>query len=157
MLEPSVVLALLGSGLFFLTGLLSGIWKFAEIWQSPNGTAHPYVDIGHRASLMYAFASLVLAAFAYLSIYAQEIEVWAVMLPQIFFAAAIISYLVQGALKKTDNQLRRTPRTTPSSRIQMMVFMLALIIGEVGGFLVLVFGALQNPAVSPAFAMLGIA
>jgi hypothetical protein len=156
MLEPSVTLALLGSGLFFLVGLLSGIWKFAEIWQSETAQAHPYVDIAHRASLLYAFSSLVLAAFAWLSIYGQALEVWAVMLPQILFAAAIVSYLYQGAIKRTDNQLRRNPANPGAGRAQLMGFMLALIIGEVGGFVVLIAGALQNPAIGPAFAALGL-
>lgn len=156
MLEPSVTLALLGSGLFFLTGLLSGIWKFAEIWQSETAQAHPYVDIGHRASLMYAFSSLVLAAFAWLSTYGQTVEVWAVMLPQIFFAAAIVSYLWQGFIKRTDNQLRRSTKNPSAGRAQLMIFMVALILGEVGGFVVLAAGALSNPAIAPALATLGL-
>ena len=44
-------IALLGSGIYFLAGLLTGIWKYRGIMRSPTGQAHPYVDIVHRAAL----------------------------------------------------------------------------------------------------------
>ena len=59
-----VRVALAGSGIFLMAGLLTGVWKYAKIAQSPSATAPVYVDIAHRAALMYAFASLVIAALA---------------------------------------------------------------------------------------------
>ena len=50
-------LAIVAAGVFFLTALLTGIWKYLEIAASEDGLAHPYIDTAHRASLMYSFAS----------------------------------------------------------------------------------------------------
>ncbi len=60
--------ALWSCGLFFLTGLLTGVWKYIQIRGSEKARAHYYVDVAYRASLMYAFACLVLERFASLSV-----------------------------------------------------------------------------------------
>ena len=60
-------LAIIFAGVFFLNGLLTGVWKFNQISKSVDGKAHPYVDIAHRSSLLYSFAALLIANFAYLS------------------------------------------------------------------------------------------
>ncbi len=61
--------ALWGCGIFFLVGLLTGAWKYVQVANSEKARAHYYVDIAHRASLMYAFACLVLERFALLSVW----------------------------------------------------------------------------------------
>ena len=66
-MEPSQQLGIVAAGVFFLTALLTGVWKYLQIRASENATAHPYVDIAHRASLMYSFAALLLAEFAVIS------------------------------------------------------------------------------------------
>ncbi|HAD44355.1 MAG TPA: hypothetical protein DEB61_11690, partial [Alcanivorax sp.] len=63
--------ALWSCGLFFLTGLLTGVWKYIQIRGSDKARAHYYVDVAHRASLMYAFACLVLERFASLSVWPE--------------------------------------------------------------------------------------
>ncbi len=73
---------------------------------SPIGQAHPYVDIVHRASLMYAFASLVVWKFAELSTLGDAVELWAVIALVGYFGIAIATYFVHALLKDTDNQLR---------------------------------------------------
>ena len=57
------------AGIFFLTGLLTGAWKYLHILRSAEGRAPPYVDVAHRASLLYAFACALLATFCERSAY----------------------------------------------------------------------------------------
>lgn len=61
------VVTVLASGLIFLWSLVLGIWKYRQMATSPDHVAHPYVDIAHRAALLYAFATMLLAVFVELS------------------------------------------------------------------------------------------
>lgn len=144
--KPAVVLAILSAGVFFLSGLLTGVWKYLAIMNSPKARAPYYVDIAHRTSLMYAFAAMLLAVFAYLSVWSDAVNFWATLAQVVFFGAAIVTYIVHGALGDTNNQLQRPHKlgsaTLPGFLIQG--FMWALIAGEVGGFLVLFAGALKS-------------
>lgn len=60
-------LALLAAGLIFLLALGLGIWKYRQIMVAEDHRAHPYVDIAHRAALLYSFATLLIAVFVELS------------------------------------------------------------------------------------------
>ena len=144
-MESSVVLAILAAGVFFLIALLSGVWKYLQIRGSENASAHPYVDIAHRASLMYSFAALLLARFAEISQLSESIEWWAVLLPVAYFAYAILLYIIHGALRDTDNQLR--PPFRMGSLVLPPAFvgvsMWSLVAAEIGGFLVLFYGVLM--------------
>jgi Ca2+/Na+ antiporter len=143
-MESAVALAIISAGVFFLVALLTGVWKYLQIRGSKHASAHPYVDIAHRASLMYSFAAILLARFAEISQLSQRVEWWAVLLPLLYFAYAILLYIVHGALKDTENQLK------PPFRMGSMVLppafvgfsMWSLIIAEIGGFLVLFYGVL---------------
>lgn len=135
-------LALLAAGAFFLTALLTGVWKYVEMAGSDQGLAHPYVDIAHRASLMYSFASVLLALFAQLSALPNAVELVATGLVLAYFAMAIAGYVVQGLRKQTDNQMRRAP-------LPVHVFMWTLIVAEIGGFVVLFYGAACALLASP--------
>jgi hypothetical protein len=142
--EPAVELCVVASGIFFLTGLLTGAWKYFHIDRSPTGTAPVYVDIAHRAALLYSFAALVIAVFAGLSAWSERVDLVAAALPLLFFALAIGSYLVHGVLRDTDNQMAKPHRfgrghLHPSL---MTAFMWALMAAEIGGFAVLCAGAL---------------
>jgi len=136
-------LALLGSGVYFLIGLLTGVWKYRAIMSSPTGQAHPYVDIPHRASLMYAFASLIVWKFAELSPLGDRIELAAVIALEGYFGIAIATYFVHAVLKDTDNQMRAPFRlgsaTLPRSVVEALMW--SLIAAELGGFVVLFYGA----------------
>lgn len=136
-------LAILGSGVYLLIGLLTGVWKYREIMRSPTGQAHPYVDIVHRASLMYAFASLVVWKFAEVSSLGGGVELAAVVAIEGYFGLAILTYWVHALLKDTDNQLRAPFRLGSSvlPRPVIQAFMWSLIAAEVGGFAVLFYGA----------------
>jgi hypothetical protein len=136
-------IALLGSGVYFLIGLLTGVWKYRAIMSSPTGQAHPYVDILHRASLMYAFASLVVWKFAELSPLGDRIELAAVIALEGYFGIAIATYFVHALIKDTDNQMRAPFRlgsaTLPRSVVEVLMW--SLIAAELGGFVVLFYGA----------------
>ena len=136
-------IALLGSGVYFLIGLLTGVWKYREIMSSPTGQAHPYVDILHRAALMYAFASLVVWKFAELSSLGRGVELAAVVALEGYFGIALATYFVHALLKDTDNQMRAPFRlgTATLPRAMIEALMWSLIAAEVGGFVVLFYGA----------------
>lgn len=144
-LSPAVALAVLASGFFLMVGLLTGIWKYMAIMRSEKARAPYYVDIAHRASLLYASAALILAALAYFSVWSDTVNWWAVVANVVYFVLAIGTYMIHGALKDTDNQLRRPHRLGPMSlpRVLIQLFMWSLIIAELGGTLVLLVGAWQ--------------
>lgn len=141
-------LALWCCGLFFLVGLLTGVWKYIQIRNSDKARAHYYVDIAHRASLMYAFACLVLERFARLSVWPEWMNVLAVLASVLFFALAVASYIFHGALKDTRNQLQKPHSFGPTAlpAWMMTAFMWTLVIAEIGGFLFLFVGfAISGP------------
>src|SRR5699024_12578872 len=78
------------------------------------------------------FRSL-LAVFVELSAFAGWVNLLAALVPIVFFVSAIGSYQFHGLRRDTENQFREAPRT-------LGWFMLALIIGEIGGFAVLLAG-----------------
>lgn len=137
-------ISIVAAGTFFLVGLLTGVWKYLQIQASDSATAHPYVDIAHRASLLYAFAALLLARFCEISRLSPEVEFWAAFFPLLYFAIAILTYIIHGALRDTDNQLQKPHRigSIGISSLSMAGLMWSLIAAEIGGFLVLFYGVL---------------
>ncbi|HIV71969.1 MAG TPA: hypothetical protein H9903_13630 [Candidatus Aquabacterium excrementipullorum] len=136
---------LIAAGLFFMSGLLTGIWKFLCIMRSPQGVAPTYVDITHRTSLMYAFSCLLLREFVPYSPLDARGTLWAAAVPILFFASAVFTYIVHGVLRDTDNQLQRPFRLGNGTLKPALiwVYMVALIAGEIGGFAILLVGAFQ--------------
>ena len=132
--------------LFFMTGLLTGIWKYRHMARSADATSPTYVDIAHRSSLLYSFAALLLAAFSAHSVFPEWVNVTAAVAALAFFALAISTYIIHGLLQDTDNQLRRPHRLGQRLLPPWItgLFMLLLIIGEVGGALVLGAGAMMG-------------
>lgn len=135
---------LLAAGVFFSSGLLTGVWKYFSMMASPQAQAPVYVDIAHRTSLMYAFSAILLRAFVPYSPLGPTGTLWAVAVPILFFASAIAMYILHGILRDTDNQLRRPHvlgrGTVPGALITL--YMVALIVGEIGGFAILFYGLL---------------
>ena len=124
---------LLAAGLMFLWALLLGVVKYRQIATSESALAHPYTDIAHRAALLYSFALLLIATFVQLSGWSQLVDLLAAGALTVFFAAAVLSYMIHGLRRDTDNQFRDpVPGTHP--------YMLALIVAEIGGFAVLLAG-----------------
>src|SRR5690606_34663195 len=106
-MPDAAMLAVFSAGGFFLAGLLFGVWKYLHIARSADAAAPAYVDIAHRAALMYAFACLVIERFATLSQLPGTVELAAVLAQVVFFALAVGTYVVHGLLRDTDNQLAR--------------------------------------------------
>jgi hypothetical protein len=127
------IVTILAAGLIFLLALVLGIWKYRQIATSENHLAHPYVDIAHRAALLYSFATMLVAVFVELSAWPTWVNLTAAMVLVFFFVAAIFEYIVHGMRRDTTNQFEH-PTTA------LTVGMVGLIIGEVGGFAVLLAG-----------------
>lgn len=138
-------LALFACGIFFLTGLLTGVWKYLATSRSAQSEAPRYVSIAHRSSLLYSFAVLVLIEFVKFSPYSETINLIAVAVPVLFFAVAITTYIVHGATRDTENQFQKPYRLGKLSLSPLVFHAMTwlLILGEVGGFLVLFVGFLQ--------------
>jgi len=129
---PTAV-TLLGAGLIFLLALFLGVWKYRQMATSPDHLAHPYVDIAHRAALLYSFATLLIAVFVEFSAWPGWVNMTAAAVLMAFFVEAIVSYIVHGARRDTTNQIAQHGAT-------IHIGMWALIIGEIGGFMVLITG-----------------
>jgi hypothetical protein len=127
------VVTVFAAGLIFLLALVLGIWKYRQMATSEDHLAHPYVDIAHRAALLYAFATMLVAVFVELSAWPTWANMTAAMVLVFFFVSAIVEYIVHGMRRDTTNQFAHvTPALTAG--------MVALIIGEIGGFAVLLAG-----------------
>ena len=144
--SPAVRLSLVAAGVFFMTALLTGVWKYACIRRSATAQAPVYVDIAHRSSLLYSFAALLLAEFAALSAFSDGINLLAAASALAFFAAAIAGYIFHGLMRDTDNQFRKPYRFGALALPQFMLhgFMLLLIVAEIGGSAVLFAGMLKR-------------
>jgi heme/copper-type cytochrome/quinol oxidase subunit 2 len=127
------VITLLAAGLIFLLALGLGVWKYQQMATSDNHLAHPYVDIAHRAALLYSFATLLLATFVALSAWPTWVNLTAAMVVVFFFVAAIASYIAHGARRDTTNQFQHP-------NFGLHAGMVLLIVGEMGGFAVLLAG-----------------
>jgi hypothetical protein len=126
---------LLAAGLIFVLALSLGVWKYRQMAASPDGRAHPYVDIAHRAALLYSFATLLIAAFVELSGWSTAVNLIAAFAVILFFVAAIVAYMAHGIQRDTENQFREGE--APPGLHQ---FMWALIVVEIAGFSVLLAG-----------------
>jgi hypothetical protein len=118
-----------------LLALVLGVWKYRQIMTSDDHRAHPYVDIAHRAALLYSFATLLLAAFVELSTWPTWVNLTAAMVVVFFFVGAIAGYISHGAQRDTVNQFENPVRGTE-------VVMAMLIAGEIGGFGVIFAGCI---------------
>ena len=145
-LSLAVKIAVISSGIFLWTGMLTGTWKYWQIRHSEKARAHYYVDIAHRASLMYSSATLVLAVLAYFSVWSPMINVLLVLGNVVFFGLAILSYILHGFLQDTTNQLRVPHQVSKwhLPKILMTLFMSGLIVAELGCTLALLIGATQG-------------
>ncbi|RUP31367.1 MAG: hypothetical protein EKK51_13285 [Mycolicibacterium sp.] len=132
-LGTATAVTLFAAGLIFLLALVLGIWKYRQMAVNPDHLAHPYVDIAHRAALMYSFATLLVAVFVQLSAWPAWVNLTAAMVLVFFFVVAIAAYIQHGFRQDTTNQFEH-----PSGSLH--AGMLALILGEVGGFVVLLSG-----------------
>jgi preprotein translocase subunit SecG len=133
-------ITLLTAGLIFLLALVLGVWKYRQIMVSEDHRAHPYVDIAHRAALLYSFATLLIAVFVELSAWPAWVNLTAAMVAVFFFVGAIVVYIVHGARRDTVNQFDPPVAGTGAS-------MTLLILGEIGGFAVVFAGFIAGQLV----------
>lgn len=136
---PAAAIAMCAAALYFLTGLLTGVWKYYGIRTSPTAEAPYYVNIAHRSALLYSFAAVLLALFASLSALPDRVNSIATTTVLIFFGIAIARYIYLGIKNETDNQHRNPAHPTGE-----LVMLAAFIIGEIGGFLILLTGFLMR-------------
>ncbi|AFM15078.1 hypothetical protein Mycch_0253 [Mycolicibacterium chubuense NBB4] len=132
-LGADTALVVLASGLIFGWALVLGVWKYRQMATNPTHLAHPYVDIAHRAALLYAFATMLLAVFVEFSAWPGWVNLTAAAVVVAFFVLAIATYVVHGVRQDTTNQFEHVDTT-------LRVGMAALIAGEIGGFGVLLAG-----------------
>ncbi|HMS43226.1 MAG TPA: hypothetical protein PKE69_23560 [Pyrinomonadaceae bacterium] len=129
----AVKIALLASGLFLLSGMLTGVWKYAKIMSSPEHCAPVYVDIAHRASFFYSFASLVIAKLLEFSPFSSNVQILIVTFPLAYFVLTVIGYIKEGFFNRTENMFAERNFITTW-------FMYGLIAGEIGGLLLILGG-----------------
>ncbi len=133
--STAACIALSASGIFFLTGLITGAWKYACMRKSPKFEAPFYVNTAHRAALLYAFAAQLIAVFATLSAFSNWVNIVATISPLLFFAIGIIHYIQLGLTTESNNSLRDS---TDVAKDYMILNVLA--VAEIGGFTVLLLG-----------------
>ncbi|RJO75274.1 hypothetical protein D5S18_14870 [Nocardia panacis] len=129
--ETAVVLFL--AGVIFLVALLLGVWKWRAMSHAPGGLAHPYVDIAHRAALMYSFATVLIALFVELSGWSAAVNLGAGLAIIVLFMGTIANYIRLGLQRQTVNQMHNPPSW-------FGLALAVLILGEIGGFSVLLTG-----------------
>jgi TRAP-type C4-dicarboxylate transport system permease large subunit len=127
---------LLGAGLMFLFALVLGVWKYRQMATSESHLAHPYVDTAHRAALLYSFATLLIAAFVQFSGWSELVDVICAGVLYFFFLGAVLGYAYHGWRRDTDNQFR----DPAPSAAAVHGYMVALIVGEIAAFAVLLAG-----------------
>jgi hypothetical protein len=137
----AIKISLLASGLFLLSGMLIGILKYQRTMTSTEHRAPVYIDIAHRAALLYSFAMLVIAKLLEYSPYSTKVQVGAVMMVLVFLALTVLGYLTEGIKNVTDNLFRERNFTTTW-------YMYLLIAGEVGGLSIILWGFIQTQFLS---------
>src|SRR5258708_27965643 len=100
-------ITLLAAGLIFLLALVLGVWKYRQIMVADDHRAHPYVDIAHRAALLYSFATLLVAVLVQFSAWPAWVNLAAATIVVFFFVGAILSYIAHGLPRDTDNQFEK--------------------------------------------------
>ena len=70
---------LTSAGIFFFFGLVFGAWKYVCIERSAEAQAPMYVDIAHRAALLYSFACALVAQFSGASAWSNAVNLAAAM------------------------------------------------------------------------------
>jgi hypothetical protein len=133
----AIKITLLASGIFLLIGMLLGIIKYRKIMTSATHQAPVYIDIAHRASLLYSFAALVMAKLLEYNSFSLKTQLWISCVPLFFFAVTIAQYARLGFENNTENQFAERNFTTTWG-------MYLLIIGEIGGVALILWGFCGN-------------
>ena len=100
---------------------------------SPEHAAPVYVDIAHRASFFYSFASLVIAKLLESSPFSVFWQIIIVAFPLSYFILTVIGYMKEGCINRTENMFSERNFVTTW-------FMYGLIAGEIGGMIFILGG-----------------
>ena len=130
-------IAFTAAGIFFMAGLLTGLWKYLCMRRHPQAEAPHYVNVAHRAALMYAFSAQLLAMFGAASAFPVWLNITAIIPPLLFFAIAIVHYIQLGINTNSNNSLRDSDDKAKDYRI-----LNTLAVAEIGGFSILFVGFL---------------
>ena len=145
-LTQATELSIIFSGIFLWVGMLTGVWKYYQIRKTELARAHYYVDIAHRSSLLYAAASLILAALSYFTVLSDMWTLACVIANLFFFAMSILTSIIHGLLKDTTNQFKQPhqlgQRAIPAWCMTLM--MLSLIIVELVATAILLCGTIAK-------------
>ena len=133
----AVKISLLSSGVFLLLGMLIGIIKYQRMLSTPEHLAPAYINIAHRAALLYSFAMLVIAKLLEYSPYSLAVQLSAAGVVLLFLTLTVCGYLAHGLSNKTDNMFRQRNFITTW-------YMYLLIAGEIGGLSIIVWGFLTT-------------
>lgn len=129
----AIKITLLFSGIYLLVGMLTGILKYQGMMKSEKHEAPVYIDIAHRASLLYSFAALVMAKLLEFSPFPLWLQLLSTLIPLTYFTLAILSYIKLGLQNVENTQFSERNFITTW-------FMYSLITGEIGGILMIVTG-----------------
>ena len=131
--------------IFFMTGLLAGIWKYLQMVRSPRTRSRHYVDASHSTSFLYAMAALLLGVFARHSVFPAMVNTISALAALTFFGSTIALNILTGIKSDTISQIKESKQGTPGFSPMWMVstYMVLLIMSEVGGSTVLGIGALM--------------
>lgn len=132
-MDIAIKLSLLSSGVFLLFGMISGVIKYRFTMTSQDSHAPVYIDIAHRASFLYSFAALVIAKLLEFSPYTAVVKLLISVIPLTFFALTIMGYLITGLKNRTNNMFTEKNFITTW-------FMYFLIVGEIGGMILIIWG-----------------
>lgn len=135
-LRSSTEVILLMAGLIFLGALVLGVLKYQQMATTENHLAHPYIDVAHRAGLLYSFATLLVAVFVELSAWSETVNLIAAGALVFFFVTVTIGYAVFGIRGGSTNNFA----DPYPNAVSVHVWMFALILTEIGAFSVLLAG-----------------
>jgi hypothetical protein len=129
----AIKITLSAAGIFLLAGMLIGILKYRFTMRSAEHRAPVYIDIAHRAALLYSFAALVMARLLELSPFPLGWQLAISGVPLIYFALTIIQYVRLGLAGQEVTQFSERNFITTW-------FMYSLIAGEIAGVAAIVLG-----------------
>jgi hypothetical protein len=102
-------ITLLAAGLIFLLALVLGVWKYRQIMAADDHRAHPYVDIAHRAALLYSFPTLLIAVFVELSAWPAWVNLTSAMVVVFFFVGGHSQLHKPWCAARRRQPIRRSP------------------------------------------------
>lgn len=142
----AIKISILFSGIFFLAGLISGIWKYVCIKRSPDKSAPVYVSKTHTSCFMYSFAALLVGKLVESNQFSVNLNIFISSLLFLFFSLSIISYIVYGLNSEIKNQFS-VPVTIGDRELPEFMrdlFMVSLILVEVIAFCILFFAFIYS-------------